>query len=146
MFMSQHLSHTCVSKTNALTAKLKERWGSFQLAWEKRRLESKLETILRSAQGHESNGLPAGDVQYKLLQVHAETICKDFAQRWEIDSDLLTAQIPALCRLKRLAQLNPKRSVTGIALLLVISAPVVLFLIGIISGFLSLGFHLIGGR
>ena len=143
--MSQHLSHTYVYKANALNTRLRTMWKLLHLAWEKRRLESKLETILRSAQGHESNGLPAGDQQYKLLQDHAETICKDFAQRWEIDRNLLTAQIPALCKLNRLAQPTPKRSITGIVLF-VISAPVLLFLIGIIGGFLSLGFHLIGGR
>jgi hypothetical protein len=143
--MSQQLSHTCVY-TTALSTMLKGRWRSLHLGWEKRRLEGKLETILRSAQGHESNGLLAGDVQYQLLQGHAETICKDFAERWEIDRDLLNAQIPALCKLNRLAQPTPKRSTSGLVFLLVISAPVVLFLIGIIGGFLSLGFHLIGGR
>jgi hypothetical protein len=137
---------TCVYSAATLSANFRARWKSLHLAFEKRRLESKLETILRSAQGHESNALPAGDVQYQLLQDHAETICKEFAGHWEIDRDLLTAQIPALCRLNRLAQPNPKKSITGLVLLLVISAPVVLFLIGIISGFLSLGFHLIGGR
>ena len=143
--MSQQLSHTCVY-TNALSTKLKGKWRSLHLGWEKRRLESKLETILRSAQGHESNGLPAGDLQYKVLQDHAETICKLFAERFGIDRDLLTAQIPALCKLNRLAQPTSKRSTTGLVLLLVISTPVVLFLVGIIGGFLSLGFHLIGGK
>jgi hypothetical protein len=144
--MSQHLSHTCVYTPAALSIRLKAKWKLVQLAWEKRGFESKLETILRSAQGHESNGLTAGAVQYKLLQDHAETICKEFAERWEIDRNLLTAQIPALCRLNRLAQPAPKRSTSGLVLLFVISAPVVLFLIGIIGGFVSLGFHLIGGR
>jgi hypothetical protein len=144
--MSQHLRHTYVCKATALSTRVRAKWRPLHLIWEKRRLESKLETILRSAQGHESSGLPAGDPQYRLLQEHAETICEDFAERWEIDRDLLTAQIPALCRLKRLAQVAPKRSTAGLVLLLVTSAPVVLFLIGIIGGLVSVGFHLFGGR
>src|ERR1700730_14727923 len=99
--MSMQLSQTCVYNAATLSANFRTRWRLLQLALEKRRLESKLEAILRSAKGHESNGLSAGDHQYKLLQNHAEAICKDFAERWEIDRDLLTAQIPALCKLNR---------------------------------------------
>jgi hypothetical protein len=144
--MSQQLSHTCVYKAGTLSTRVRAKRKSLQLGWEKRGLESKLEKILRSAQGHESNGLLPGDPQYRLLRDHAEVICKDFAGRWEIDSDLLIAQIPALCKLNRLAQPSPKRSITGLVLLLVISAPAVVFLIGITGGFVSLGFHLIGGK
>jgi hypothetical protein len=137
---------TCVHKPSRFSTQIRAKWRLLQLAWEKHRLEAKLESILRSAQGHESNGLPAGEFQYQLLQRHAETICEEFARRWEIDRDLLTAQIPALRRLSGLAQPQPKRLITGLVLLLVISAPVVLFLIGIIGGLVSVGFRLIGGR
>jgi len=142
----QHSGYKCVSKPNALSIRLKAKWRLIHLGWEKRRLESKLETILRSAQGHESSGLSPGDSQYRLLHDHAETICKEFAGRWEINRDLLIAQIPALCKLNRLAQPSPKRSTTGLVLLFVISTPVVLFIIGIIGGLMSVGFHFVGGK
>lgn len=51
---------------------LQARWKSFQLVWAKRSLESKLATVLRSAQGHESNGTRTGDCQYILLRDQAE--------------------------------------------------------------------------
>jgi hypothetical protein len=132
--------------TSVPTAKLQAKWKSFQLAWEKRSLESELATVLRSAQGHESNGIRTGDRQYILLMNQAEGMCARFADRWQIDADLLKAHIPGLCKLRTLAQPTTERPISRIALVLVIGTPLLLFLMGTLGGLVSVGFHLVGGR
>ena len=130
----------CVS-----TTMLKMKWRSLQLAWEKRSLESKLATILRSAQGHESNGTRNGDRQYILLRDQAEAMCMRFATQWEIDLELLKAHIPGLCKLRTLAQPTPESPTYRIVLALIIGTPVLFFLMGLLGGLVSVGFHLVGG-
>jgi len=120
-------------------------WKSFQRAWEKRSLESKLATVLRSAQGHESNGLRTGDRQYILLMHQAEEMCGRFADRWQIEPELLKAHIPGLCKLRTLAQPPSVKPVYRIALVLLIGIPLLCFLMGTLGGLVSIGFHLIGG-
>ena len=131
--------------TSVPTAKIQAKWKLFQLAWEKRSLESKLATVLRSAQGHESNGIRTGDRQYILLMAQAEGMCAKFADRWQIDPDLLKAHIPGLCKLRTLAQPTIERPISRIALVLVIGTPLLFFLMGTLSGLVSVGFHLVGG-
>ena len=116
--------------TSVPIGKLQAKWKSLQLAWEKRSLESKLATVLRSAQGHESNGIRTGDRQYILLMDQAEGLCARFANRWEIDPELLKAHIPGLCKLRNLAQPTTKRPISRIALVLAIGTPILFFLIG----------------
>lgn len=132
--------------TSVPTAKLQAKWKSFQLVWEKRSLESKLATVLRSAQGHESNGIQTGDRQYVLLMNQAEGMCAKFADRWEIDPDLLKAHIPGLCKLRTLAQPTIERPIRRIALVLAIGTPLLFFLMGTLGGLVSVAFHLVGGR
>jgi|ERR1700733_11879251 len=125
--------------------KLQAKWKSFQLAWEKRSLESKLATVLRSAQGHESNGLRTGDRQYILLIHQAEEMCGRFADRWQIEPELLKAHIPGLCKLHTLARPASVKPVYRVAIVLVIGIPLLFFLMGTLGGLVSIGFHLIGG-
>ena len=84
------------------------KYKAVQLSIERRSFEHKLETIVRAALAHQSGGLPAGNGQYKLLTTQAESICIDFTSRWNIDPHLLDAQIPAIRKLKTLADPPPK--------------------------------------
>jgi hypothetical protein len=105
-----------------------------------------LETIVRAALAHQSGGLPAGKRQYKLLTTQAESVCVDFTSRWNVNPDLLDAQIPAIAKLKSLADPPPKPEPAALVCLGVVSAMALFFLMGILAGMASLGYHLIGGR
>lgn len=141
--MQEHLSPTPAS---SMKMRLKARWKPFQLAWERRSMESKLASVLRSAQGHESNGTPAGDRQYNLLREQAESICTRFANRWEIDPELLKAQIPGLSKLSILAQPVQRKPLYALAILFIIGTPLLFFIVGVVAGLMSMGFHLVGGH
>ena len=76
---------------------------AIQLSIERRTFERKLETIVRAANAHHSCGRSPGAIHFKLLRTCADELCADFAQRWEIPPELLEAQIPAITKLKSLA-------------------------------------------
>jgi len=105
-----------------------------------------LETIVRAALAHQSGGLPAGKRQYKLLTTQAESVCFDFTSRWNVNPDLLDAQIPAIAKLKALADRPPKSEPAVLVSLGVAAAVALFFLMGILAGLTSVGYHLIGGR
>ena len=117
-----------------------------QLSIERRSFELKLEKIVRNALAHQSVGLPAGHPQYKLLRQQADSTCANFAQRWNITPDLLDAQIPAIRKLKSLADPAPKPEPAVLVSLGVGGAVALFFLIVILAGLTSVGYHLIGGR
>ena len=79
------------------------KYEAVQLSIERRSFERKLEKIVRTALAHQSLGLAAGHPQYKLLGQQADSTCANFAHRWNIDPNLLEAQIPAIRKLKSLA-------------------------------------------
>src|SRR5712692_11676401 len=102
------------------------KYKAVQLAIERRPFERKLERIIRTALAHQSVGLPAGHPQFKLLTRQANSLCAEFTSRWNIDPNLLDAQIPAI-----LVSL-------GVA-----GAGVFFFLLGVLGGLTSVGYHLI---
>jgi len=115
------------------------------LFYYKRVFLSKLEGILSAAAGHESNSLPAGNYQYQVLRDRADSLCDEFAERWGLNRDLLRARIPGLEKLAGLS-VPPMRNHVHLACLGVIAIPLALFLLGIMAGLVSVGFHLVGGR
>jgi len=122
------------------------KYQGVQLSIERGSFERKLERIVRNALAHQSVGLPAGHPQYKLLRQQADSTCANFAHRWNIDPNLLDAQIPAIRKLKSLA--DPARKPEPVVLVpLGVAGSVALFLlIGVLAGLTSVGYHLIGGR
>jgi hypothetical protein len=125
---------------------LKRKWKSIRFFFEKRAFESKIEGILRAAAGHEGNSLPAGESQYRLLGSTAESLCTEFANRWDLDVDLLRARIPGLIKLAGLSFPPPPRNYVRHVFLGIFTIPLALFLLGAMAGLVSLGFHLVGGR
>jgi hypothetical protein len=119
---------------------------AFQLSIERRSFERTLEKVVRAALAHQSLGLPAGHPQYKLLRKQADSTCANFAHRWNIDPNLLEAQIPAIRKLKSLADPALKPEPAVLVSLGMASAVALFFLIGILAGLTSVGYHLIGGR
>ena len=122
------------------------KYKAVQLSIERRSFERKLEKIVRNALAHQSVGLPAGHPQYKLLQQQADSTCANFAHRWNIDTNLLDAQIPAIRKLKSLADPSPKLEPAVLVSLGMAGAVALCFLVGVLAGLTSVGYHLIGGR
>ena len=137
------LPNTSVSNE---TGFLNRNWRSIRFLFDKRAFESKLERILRAAAGHEGNSLPAGDHEYELLSTEANKVVAEFADRWRLDVDLLKARIPGLAKLEGLAVPPPKRNWASLAGLVIVAIPLIFFLMGMIGGLMSLGFHLAGGK
>ena len=106
----------------------------------------KLESLLNAAAGHEGNGLPSGNQQYQVLNARADSLCTEFADRWGLDRDLLMARIPGLAKLAGLSVPPPAKNNARLAGIGMIAVPLALFLLGIMAGLVSLGFHLVGGR
>jgi hypothetical protein len=128
------------------TGLLNRNWKSVLFFFHQRAFESKLECILRAAAGHEGNSLPSGDHLYQLLSAHADALCKEFADSWGLDVDLLRARIPGLAKLAGLSSLPPTRNYARLTCFGLIAIPLALFLMGAMAGLVSVGFHVVGGR
>jgi hypothetical protein len=135
--------HTPVSNETGL---LKRKWKSIRFLLAKRAFESKLESILTAVAGHEENSLAAGNQQYQLLHAEADSLCKDFADRWDLKVELVKARIAGLTRLERLSAPTQTLNYARLACLGVIAMPLFLFLLGAMAGLVNVGFHLVGGR
>jgi hypothetical protein len=73
-------------------------------------------------------------------------LCIKFADRWELDVDLLRARIPGLAKLERLSVPQQAMNYARLACLGLIAIPILCFLVGAVAGLVSVGFHLVGGR
>ena len=137
---------TRVSRWTRLRPFAVGKYKTVQLSIERRSFEGKLESIVRAALAHQSGGLSAGHPQYKLLTQQANSLCAEFTSRWKIDPNLLDAQIPAIRKLKSLANPPPKPEPVILVSLGVFGAVALFFLLGALAGLTSVGYHLIGGR
>ena len=127
--------------------RLNSTWKRFVFFFHKRAFLSKLEDILSAVAGHESNSLPAGNYQYQVLSTRADSLCTEFAERWDLDQDLLRARIPGLAKLAGLSVPQPTKNFARLAWLVIFATPLALFLVGVLAGLISVGFHLlVGGR
>lgn len=137
---------TCVSAWTRLQSFAVGRCKAVQLSVERRSFERKLETIVRAANAHHSCGRSPGAAQFKLLRKCADELCADFAQGWDISPELLEAQFPAITKLKCLADPLPKPNPSPRVVLGIVAAAATFFLLGVLSGLASVGYHLVGGR
>jgi hypothetical protein len=126
--------------------RLNSNWKRILFFFHKRVFLSRIESILNAAAGHEGNSLPSGNYQYQVLSARADELCTEFAERWGLDLDLLRARIPGLAKLAGLSVPPLTKNYARLACLAVIVIPLALFLVGIMAGLVSLGFHLVGGR
>ncbi|MGA9061855.1 MAG: hypothetical protein WB341_09345 [Terracidiphilus sp.] len=125
---------------------LNSTWKKILFFFHKRVFLSRIESILNAAAGHEGNSLPSGNFAYQVLSARAESLCTEFAERWGLDVDLLRARIPGLTKLAGLSVPPLTKNYARLACLAVIVIPLALFLLGIMAGLVSVGFHLVGGR
>ena len=122
------------------------KWESICFCLEKNSFEQKLQSILNAAVAHESNSLPVGAHEYQVLSDEATLLCEQFADRWELDIDSLSAKIPGLAKLEVLSTPRQLTNYGRLTWFGVVGVPVGLFIIGALAGLVSLGFHLVGGR
>ena len=125
--------------------RLNNTWKKVAFFFHKRAFEVKLEGILSAAAGHEGNGLLAGNYQYQILSAHAESLCIEFADRWDLDRDLLRARLPGLAKLAALSIPPPAKNYSRLACFGLLAIPIALFIMGALAGLVSAGFHLIVG-
>ena len=129
------------------TGRLNSKWKRILfLFYYRRAFLSKVEGILSAAAGHESNSLPSGNCQYQVLSARADELCTEFAERWGLDQDLLRARIPGLAKLAGLSVPPTTRNYARLAWVGAIAIPLALFLLGVMAGLVSVGFHVVGGR
>jgi hypothetical protein len=119
---------------------------AIQLSIERRTFERKLEVIVRAANAHHSCGRSPGAVHFKLLRTRADELCANFAQRWNIPPELLEAQIPAITKLRSLADPPAKPNPAALVGLGIVVAATTFLLLGVLGGLASVGYHLVGGR
>ena len=131
---------------SSVAGRLNPTWKRFIFFFHKRALESKLESILGAAAGHEGNSLPAGSYQYQVLNAYVDSLCSEFADRWNLDEDLLKAHVPGLTKLAALSVQPPAKNNAKLACLVIVITPLVLFLLGVMAGLISLGFRVVGGH
>jgi len=109
-------------------------------------LEANLAALLETARGHEAHNVPAGSAQYSILQRQAEGLIEAYCGRWRITPAQLNAELPALGRLRQLAQ-PPLRKAPAInAILILLASMALAFAMGLAAAFVRLGFRLGGGR
>jgi len=140
------ISQSTNTPASSETGFLSRKWKSIRFFFAKRAFESKLEGILRAAAGHEGNALPVGNSQYQLLSAEADLLSTEFADRWDLDVDLLRARIPGLAKLAGLSVPPPATNYARLACLGMVAVPLALFLMGAMAGLVNVGFHLVGGR
>lgn len=143
MFEITRSTHTPASMG---TGPLNTNWKRILFFIHKRVFLSRVEDILSAVAGHESNSLPAGNYQYQVLSARANSLCIEFADRWDLDQDLLRARIPGLAKLAYLSVPSPTKNYARLAWLIIAATPLALFLLGVLAGLISVGFHVVGGR
>lgn len=140
------LAQSTNTPASSVTGRLNSNWKRILFFFHKRAFESKLEGILSAAAGHEGNSLPAGSLEYRVLAARADELSAEFSHYWALDVNLIKARIPGLAKLAGMAAPPQTRNYTRLAWLGAIAMPVAFFLVGVIAGLVSLGFHLAGGR
>ena len=113
--------------------------------FERRQLESNLAVLVQAANGHEAQGVPSGSPVFVLLLEQSQQLVNAYCERRQITPDQLSAELPALGKLRQLAQPASPHPQAAKSLLAVAAAMLLSFLLGIAGGLMRLGYHLIGG-
>jgi hypothetical protein len=120
--------------------------GALNRSMNRRDFESQVSKIVNSALGHESEGLVAGSDEYKRLWNIADKLLVTYCKDWEVDRADLEAQIPAIRKMKLLAnplQSDGKPKVTvGKAIAALIGVCFGLLVLGAAAGMFNVGYQL----
>jgi hypothetical protein len=134
----------CENALARLQSASKAQLNVVQHYFARRDLEANLATLLDAARGHESHTVPAGSPEYLVLHQQAERLNNAYCQRWQVTPAQLNAELPALGRLRQLAQPSLRKAL-AINLFLALGAFInAAFALGIAAACVRLGYHLIG--
>jgi hypothetical protein len=110
----------------------------------RRDLEAHLATLLEAARGHESHSVPAGSPQYLVLFQQSERLITAYCERWQKTPAQLNAELPALGRLRQLAQPPLRKTPMVHITLAFLACMAAAFAIGIAAACVRLGYHFLG--
>ena len=102
-----------------------------------RRLENELASILRTVSGHRKNKLPQGASQFRILWQKADVQVFKFCTDYDVPRQEIESQVPALSELRALAQSPARPKTKMIALSVLISGTVAIFLMGFATGLIQ---------
>ena len=84
--------------------------------------------------------------EYKVLALARTRSARSLPIAGVSTVDLLRARIPGLAKLAGLSVPPPTRNYDRLACLGMIAIPLALFLLGVMAGLVSVGFHFVGGH
>jgi hypothetical protein len=116
-----------------------------QQYFSRRDLEANLAALLEAARGHEAHNVPAGSAQYLVLHQQSERLIAGYCERWRVTLGQLNAELPALGRLRQLAQPPFRKNPTITLMLALLASMAAAFALGIAAACVRLGYHLLGG-
>ena len=144
--MTTEITKCANAPASSDAGRLNPTWKRFIFPFYKHAFLRKVESLLNASAGHEGNGLPAGNYQYQILGSRADELCTEFADRWDLDQDLLRARIPGLAKLAGLAIPTQAKDYSRLACFGMLAIPLALFILGALAGLISVGFRLVGRR
>lgn len=135
----------CENALARLQSVSKAQLHTVQHYFARRDLEAHLAALLEAARGHETQNLPPGSAHYVVLHQQSERLVAGYCERWQITPDQLHAELPALGRLRQLAQPQLRKAPMINIALAVLACLAAGFVLGIAAAFVRLGYHLVGG-
>ena len=124
----------------------KEQLRTVQHYFDRRHLEASLASLLQAANGHEGRGLAPGSALYLVLNRESQLLTTAYCQRWNVTQEQLQAELPALAKLKQLAQPRSVSARISKVVFVVLASIAISVLIGIAGAFIHFGYLLGGGR
>jgi hypothetical protein len=135
----------CENALVRLQSASKAQLRTAQHYFDRRHLEASLASLVEAAHGHEAHGVHAGSPQYLVLYQQSERLITDYCQRWQGTADQLNAELPALGRLRQLAEPPLRKTPTINITLILLAGMAIAFALGLAAAFVRLGYHLLGG-
>jgi hypothetical protein len=140
-----HTRQVCENALVRLQTASKAQLQVVQHYFARRDPEANLASLLDAARGHETQGVPLGAPQYLVLHQQSERLIIDSCKRWQVTPDHLSAELPALGRLCKLAEPPLRQTRTINTTLAVLASLAIAFALGVAAAFVRLGYHLFGG-
>jgi hypothetical protein len=136
----------CLDAWKRLRAFSKTKRLSIQRQLARRRLEANLASLIDAARGHEAQKLPPGAPAYLILHNQSQVLTRAYCEQWQVSSDELNAELPALHKLQQLAQNTQQPSRAATIGLVICASMLFSFILGMAAAFARLGYYLIGGK
>ena len=140
-----HTRQVCENALVRLQAASKAQLQVVQHYFARRDLEVHLAALLDASRGHEAHGVAAGSPLYVVLHQQSERLINAYSERWQVTADQLNAELPALGRLRQLAEPPLLKAPTISATLILLASMAIAFTLGLAAAFVRLGYRLLGG-